>query len=133
MQQTLWIFSMLIAVGTLGCGDGDGGGGDMTGAEQAELGGDLYDVRCAHCHGVDGSGDESLGAPALVGEGVLGGFSTAADVVDFVAENMPGDDPGSLGSQEVLAVVAFALMANGVEPGSDPLTHESAAEIPLGD
>jgi mono/diheme cytochrome c family protein len=126
---------ILIAGGVLaGCGGSNamtGGGAPTTGEEQAALGAEVYGARCAHCHREDASGDPGIGAPALVGDGALAGYATAADVYDFVVVNMPGDAPGSLNTEEYLAVLAFALSANGVAPGPEPLTREDAAGIML--
>jgi hypothetical protein len=41
-------------------------------------------------------------------------FVTVADVASFAVMNMPPDDPGSLSTEEYLAVLAFDLNANGI-------------------
>ncbi|HKP58281.1 MAG TPA: c-type cytochrome [Polyangiales bacterium] len=95
-------------------------------AEQVELGMDVYVDHCAKCHGDAGQGTDK--APRVVGlnEGALPldppasrqkrkeQFVTVADVANFVVANMPGDDPGSLSTEEYLAVLAFDLKANGI-------------------
>ncbi len=52
-------------------------------------------------------------------------------VYDFARKNMPGEKPGSLKSSEYLAIVSFALQANGVKPDDKPLTPASGKEIKL--
>lgn len=91
----------------------------------------LYGEVCAGCHGADGSGIGS--SPALVGDGALARFGSAAEVWDYVLAEMPPADPGTLGEEGTGAVVAFALSANGIDPGEGPFTRERAASITLGE
>jgi mono/diheme cytochrome c family protein len=92
-------------------------------ATQLLRGGQLYTEHCARCHGDAGEGSED--GPSLVGESALprhapagakrtAELRTAADVLAFTSENMPADDPGALPPDDYLAIVAFALTANGV-------------------
>ena len=67
---------------------------------QAIEGQKLFEAHCTKCHG------DSVG---------LSAFGTAADVVDYVSENMPRDAPGSLSKSEYFSIVAFDLSANGVD------------------
>jgi hypothetical protein len=57
-------------------------------------------------------------------------FRTALDVGKWVMENMPANAPGSLKTDEYLAILAFDLTANGVKL-EQPLTVERAGEIVL--
>ena len=98
----------------------------MTFAEQAEQGADLYAANCSECHGAEGQGTDK--APRLVGldEGALPldppesrmlrteQFVTVADVASFVVMNMPPNAAGSLSNSEYLAILAFDLQANGI-------------------
>jgi cytochrome c len=98
----------------------------QTFAEQVALGQGVYAAQCARCHGSQGQG--GLG-PRLVGldQGALPlkapaerkvrheDFVTVGDVANFVVANMPADKPGSLSTEAYLAVLAFALDANGVK------------------
>jgi cytochrome c len=99
----------------------------------------LYGSRCATCHGDSGQGtgegppvvgDEAL--PRSPRDGQLRGveFVTALDVFEWVSQNMPADDPGSLATEDYINVLAFALHANGVEP-EEPLSAANATEIVL--
>lgn len=115
----------VMAAWMIGCGgaqtgaDTPAGGGD-----QVASGAKLYAAKCADCHGDGGEG--RAGAPALVGKGALpldppptakfrkGQFRTAEDVFKFVKATMPPNAPGSLGDDQVAAIIAFDLKANGV-------------------
>ena len=111
-------------------------------AMQVERGGALYGTHCARCHGDDGSGTSR--APRVVGlaEGALPldppesrevrteQFVTVGDVAAFASVNMPADAPGSLALDEYLAILAFALHANGIDL-EQPLTLELAGDLTI--
>jgi mono/diheme cytochrome c family protein len=108
-------------------------------AAQVARGKDLYVARCAKCHGDGGQGTKEgppvVGAQAFPLQPRAGSkrdaqFKTAADVFAWTAKNMPGDDPGSLTTEELLAVFAFDLTANGVKLTA-PLDTTAAAAIVL--
>lgn len=107
-------------------------------AAQIATGKDLYVARCAKCHGDAGQGTKDgppvVGAQAFPLEPRAGKrdvpFKTAADVFGWAAKNMPGDDPGALSTDELLAVFAFDLTANGVKLTA-PLDGTAAAAIVL--
>ena len=91
--------------------------------EQVALGQKLYGQKCAECHGPNGTGTKD--APPVVGSNALPAqppaghkrnmtFSTADDVAKFVKKTMPADSPGTLTDEEVYAILAFDLKANGV-------------------
>lgn len=119
-------------------GDGDGDGDARTFEDQVEDGGVLYGQHCAHCHGSSGQG--TADGPQVVGEGALpldppeermvrmSQFVTAEDIFVFAIEYMPGDDPGSLNTEQMVDVLAFALFANGVML-QEPLSTENAGSI----
>jgi cytochrome c len=95
-------------------------------ATQIAHGQQLFGQKCAKCHGAAGQGG---GAPPLVGPKALpldpppgakhrtAKFHTGADVAVFVKANMPPDAPGSLTDEELTAILAFDLKANGVQLG----------------
>jgi mono/diheme cytochrome c family protein len=109
-------------------------------AEQVAAGQTLYAQHCAKCHGENGEGDE---APRVVGfaQGALPldpppdrevrrtRFVTVADVAEFTVANMPPKKAGSLSTEQYLAVLAFALKANGIDLGREPLTMAKAREL----
>lgn len=105
--------------------------------QQVELGAMLFAEHCAQCHGDMGQGTDK--APRVVGlsEGALPldpppsrqlrkeQFVTVGDVANFVVMNMPANAPGSLMTDEYLAILAFDLQANGITL-DQPLTLELA-------
>ena len=106
---------------------------------QIENGKALYVQFCAHCHGDAGQGVD--GAPPVVGAAAFPlapragakrdvQFHTAADVFAWTIKHMPGDAPGSLTTDQYLAIFAFDLTANGVKL-SQPLDGALAATIVL--
>src|SRR5690606_14961726 len=95
---------------------------------QVARGQELYGQHCASCHGADGTG---ASAPAVVGPGVLTRFANAAEVFAFASEKMPGNAPGSLSDEDMLAILAFDLHANGVAL-EEPLAPANAGAIELG-
>ncbi|MEJ7596604.1 MAG: c-type cytochrome [Kofleriaceae bacterium] len=108
-------------------------------AAQIERGGKLFGANCAKCHGDAGQGTAK--GPPVVGkeafplkprEGAKRDveFRTAADVFTWTTVHMPGDAPGTLETDEYLAIFAFDLTANGVKL-SAPLDGPAAAAIVL--
>jgi cytochrome c len=88
--------------------------------DQVALGQRLYGQKCAECHGAKGEG--TINAPAVVGANALPAsgskrnmtFTTAQDVAAFIKKAMPANSPGTLTDEEVYALLAFDLHANGV-------------------
>lgn len=113
-------------------GDADGAGVEELGqalsfADQVQRGHRLYGDQCADCHGARGRGTETV--PPVIGAGALSAaFQSAGDLVRYVREEMPLDDPGSLSSAEALALGAFLMRENGLDP---VLTEDSAEGVPL--
>jgi mono/diheme cytochrome c family protein len=108
--------------------------------ELVARGGQLYGKYCAKCHGDAGQGTDK--GPAVVGAGALPKdpragakrdvpFSTAYDVGAWAMKHMPADKPGSLATDEYLAILAFDLKANGVDLGAEPLTLDRLHAIVL--
>ena len=108
--------------------------------DQIEAGKQLYVKHCAACHGDAGQGGKK--APPVVGKDALplnppasakvrtSKFHTALDVGEFVMKQMPAKKPGSLTTDEYLAILAFDLTANGVKLDGK-LTPEAAKKIVL--
>jgi mono/diheme cytochrome c family protein len=109
-------------------------------ALQIEQGKQLYVDKCARCHGDAGQGTKD--APPVVGKDAFPleprktqkkrttKFRTAADVFAFASKTMPGDAPGSLTTEQYLAIFAFDLTANGVKL-ERPLDGAAAQAIVL--
>jgi mono/diheme cytochrome c family protein len=99
-------------------------GGQVASGEQ------VYRQACASCHGDNGEGLDD--APPLIGPGSqLVDYRTAARLYNFTSSEMPGDDPGSLSSQQYYDVVAYLLDKNGQNPTGQPVNQSTAANIQL--
>jgi cytochrome c len=110
-----------------------------TAAAQIERGKQLYVEHCAKCHGDAGQGTAK--GPVVVGKDAFPQhprpgarrdveFHTAADVFAWANQHMPGDAPGTLPADELLAIFAFDLTANGVKLDR-PLDGPAAQAIVL--
>jgi len=109
--------------------------------EQVALGTEVFGAHCAKCHGDSGQGTAT--APPLVGPDALpldpptgakvrkSQFVTVADVAEFAVKYMPGDAPGTLSEEEYFAVLAFDLMANGIDLGDQKLDADLAASLTI--
>ena len=106
---------------------------------QIDQGKALYGAKCANCHGDAGQGNDK--APPVVGKDAFPEkprpgakrdveFHTAADVFAWASKNMPAKAPGSLSTDEYLAIFAFDLTANGVKLDK-PLDAAAAQAIVL--
>ena len=106
---------------------------------QVDQGKALYGAKCAKCHGDAGQGNDK--APPVVGKDAFPekprpgakrdvDFHTAADVFAWTSKHMPGNAPGSLSTDEYLAIFAFDLTANGVKL-EKPLDGAAAQAIVL--
>ncbi len=99
---------------------------------QAQAGHGKFLGNCARCHGPTLMGRS---APALKGPNfanVKSGFSVG-DIFNIVAQNMPAADPGSLGHDDYVEIMAYLLQQNGYPAGSKPLDFDgaSASKVPL--
>lgn len=97
-------------------------------AEQATAGGTAYLSSCAQCHGRKLEGTE---APGLLGQDVMGNWSTAGGLYDFISVAMPPAEPGQLGEETYLNIVAYVMQQNGAEPGDKALTTADMAAVDL--
>lgn len=82
----------------------------------------IYDRKCAHCHGEAGrggvGGDLAGGSHALTSgtpDKTIGLYwPYATTIFDFTRRAMPMDAPGSLAADEIYAMTAYLLYANGI-------------------
>ena len=96
-------------------------------SEQATRGGDLYQSKCASCHGDDLEGREH--APALAG-GPFGQRWDGATLKKLFErmEEMPPDDPAARPApKQYVDVLAFLLSANKIPAGTDALVADKDA------
>jgi cytochrome c len=106
-----------------------------------QAGRDLYRAQCASCHGPEGEG-MAPAHPALIGRDpaaedfrfaldpklvpTIGNYwPYATTLFDYIRRAMPPLAPGSLTDEEVYAVTAYLLAANGVI--ADTTTLDAAA------
>lgn len=115
------------------------GDGSAALTAQIERGKGLYVAKCASCHGDAGQGTDKgppvVGADAFPLDPRPGAkrdvkFHTAADVFAWTMAHMPADNPGSLSTDEYLAIFAFDLTANNVQLEA-PLDGPAAQAIVL--
>ncbi len=107
------------------------GGGD------ARTGAAVYAARCAACHG--SSGREGPDPVLVGGQGTLASdaplqtigsyWPYATTVFDYVRRAMPFTAPGSLTPDEVYAVTAFLLHANGIIEADTVLDRETLPAV----
>jgi cytochrome c len=102
----------------------------------AEQGAAIFEMRCAHCHGVNG---ESTGQfPALAGpKAKLVTYPFATTIWDFINTAMPRRVPdigirdGSLTADEVYALTAFILYRNQIIKETDVLDARSLPKVKM--
>lgn len=97
---------------------------------QATQGAGEYAANCAKCHGNEAQGAD--GGPPLAGgqfDGVWRG-GPAKDLYAFIAEYMPGDNPGKLREGVYVAVLAHILKLNKIPSGTAPLVANPPGVIP---
>ena len=99
----------------------------------------VFGAQCSACHSASGKGGI---APALVGGiGSLASphpFRTvgsywpyATTVFDYIRRAMPFNAPHSLSDDQVYAVTAFLLHANGIIPADAVLDQHTLPQVPM--
>jgi alcohol dehydrogenase (cytochrome c) len=102
---------------------------DSPTAEQFNAGRAAYLANCATCHMPDLRGSNE--ALPLAGLNFMNTWRsrTTRDLFNKISTSMPPGQAGSLGEQDVVAIVAFILQSNGARPGTTPLTATAAITI----
>lgn len=151
MNHRIWQGTAMLALACTGCASSTverteavhpGSVGVQTLESQTDRGALVYAENCAGCHGDAGQGSDK--GPPVVGEEALpldprtgqkrdAKFRTAFDVYRWTHDNMPPKKADSLTDEEYLAVMAFALTANGVDLDGRTLDAENATAIVLHD
>jgi len=85
-------------------------------AAQAQHGARLFSQHCARCHSI-----QEFSGPLF--ETIWTG-APAASLYLRIANTMPMDQPGSLGTEHVSALVAHILAVNGMPTGQTPLSGD---------
>ena len=98
-------------------------------SEQATAGRAAYQTKCATCHLPDLKGSNE--APPLAGGNFANTWADrkVSDLYDRIRNTMPISNPGSLGEQEAVSIVAYVLQMNGAAAGPQALTSATAAPI----
>jgi S-disulfanyl-L-cysteine oxidoreductase SoxD len=99
-------------------------------AAQADAGQVAYAATCARCHGraMQGGVEE----PPVSGARFRAKWRnrTTHDLLNFIQTRMPPQEPGGLGEEVNLQIVAHLLRSNGAPSGTEPLS--SATDIAIG-
>ncbi len=100
------------------------------GKNQAATGALIYERKCQSCHGDHGQGSEN--APPVLGKKRLAKrFRTAQQLYDYVAKEMPKDDPGSLDFAQTWNVVSFLVATTGRSIPDGRLSESNAEAVHL--
>lgn len=111
VTKALSYVSLGLVVGTMSLGGLSGGAmaqesGWFT-AEQVARGADLYERRCASCHG-----DE-------IAQSFGGTTSSAATIIEtIISMGMPQDNPGGLPKQDYTDIVGYIMNLHGLPEGA---------------
>lgn len=97
----------------------------------------VYDKKCTSCHGEGGrggaGGDLAGGLHPLTGDtpdktiGLFWPYATT--IFDFTRRAMPMDAPGSLTGDEIYAVTAYLLHANGIVGERDEMNAKTLPRV----
>ena len=117
------------------------------GATQVQYGAEVYRLVCRDCHGDRGQGltaewratwapaDQNCWqakchgeshpqdgfklpvAPPIVGKPAISQFATANDLYEFIQNEMPWQNPGSLTERDAWGVTTYVLTMNQIDPG----------------
>ena len=95
---------------------------------QVDPGFDVYDQHCAICHGYNLMSGE-MGGPPLTGQFFYNYWAgrTVGDMLEYIRENMPLGQGGSLSATQYARVTAYILDFNNFPAGEIPL--EAGSEV----
>lgn len=99
----------------------------------------IFESQCASCHGEGGRGataEELVGEPKPphkdnMSKTIGSYWPYATTLFDFTRRSMPPMAPGSLSADQLYAVTAYLLHANGIIGEKDELTAASLAKIKM--
>ncbi|HTW75218.1 MAG TPA: c-type cytochrome [Steroidobacteraceae bacterium] len=97
---------------------------------QAQMGVNAYENNCAMCHGANMEGASGV---TLLGPTFTSHYVTIGDLMQFMVQNMPKNNPGTLSHEDYVDILAFILLKNGWPSGSQALTFggASASRMPF--
>jgi cytochrome c len=99
--------------------------------DQAGAGVEIYQKKCASCHGEQ---MEGYIGPSLRGHAfqVIASHQTSADrLLLIISRNEPENDPGSLTDEQDSDVLAYILQTNGYPAGKNKLSALTARGLDL--
>jgi len=119
------------------------------GSGSVAKGQDVWEGKCAHCHGIFGESGEvfsplvggttaediktgrvaKLTDPSFPGRTTLMKVSTVSTLWDYINRAMPWNAPKSLSTDEVYAVTAFLLNLGGIVPDNYVLSDKNIREV----
>ena len=119
------------------------------GSGSVAAGQDVWETKCASCHGIFGESNEVFNAviggtskkdaetgrvarltdPTFPGRTTLMKVSTVSTLWDYINRAMPWNAPKSLAVEEVYAVTAFLLNLGGVVPDDFTLSDKNIADV----
>lgn len=118
------------------------GRGYPKGSGTVAQGKEVYESKCAACHGEDMQGVKGTGAAALTGgRGSIGTEKTkktvesywpyASTLFDYVKRAMPFNEPGSLTDDEVYAVSAYILHKANIVDANATMNAETMSKVEM--
>ena len=119
------------------------------GAGSVAKGQDVWEAKCAHCHGVFGESNEvfsplvggttakdietgrvaNLARADYPGRTTMMKVATVSTLWDYINRAMPWNNPKTLPVEEVYAVTAYLLNLSGVVPDNFTLSDRNIAEV----
>jgi len=119
------------------------------GSGSVAKGQDVWEGKCAHCHGIFGESNEvfsplvggttaddirtgrvaNLMRADFPGRTTLMKVATVSTLWDYINRAMPWNSPKSLSTEEVYAVTAFLLNLGGIVPDDFTLSDKNIAEV----
>lgn len=119
------------------------------GSGSVAKGQDLWESKCAHCHGIFGESGEvfsplaggvtqddiktgrvaNLINPTFPGRTTFMKVPTISTIWDYINRAMPWTSPKSLKTDEVYSLVAFLLSLNGIVPDNFTLSDKNIADV----
>jgi mono/diheme cytochrome c family protein len=94
--------------------------------DQATAGSDIYQAKCASCHGAQ---MEGYIGPSLRGHAfqvITSRQTDAGRLLLIISRNEPQNNPGALSEDEDANVLAYILQVNGYPAGKEKLSAESS-------
>ena len=119
------------------------------GAGTVAKGQDVWESKCAHCHGIFGESNEvfnplvggttaqdiqrgrvaNLARTDYPGRTTMMKLATVSTLWDYINRAMPWTQPKSLSTEEVYAVTGYLLNLAGVVPDDFTLSNQNMAEV----